>query len=242
MEKPEEERVELAAGGSPSPPDSTPPRLVYHFPANRPEPAGMQTPPLRLPGSVPFLWEEAPGKPRNHEPCRPGSPSPPSVDPPPLPPAAAVRRSPSFHKKHPPAISFCYALPIMASKSSREKITAWKWGRKKWKMGAMGRLKDANWDNISPSSSSSFSSSSSSSSSSSGLRSFSKAVPPNLNILLDEEEEIEKTEIKATLRLCRSRSRSVRAGRASAQTWGSIYGSLRQLVFGRTERKARDST
>lgn len=29
-----------------------------------PEPAGTLTPPLRMAGSVPFLWEEAPGKPR----------------------------------------------------------------------------------------------------------------------------------------------------------------------------------
>lgn len=45
----------------------TPPRLCYHaLPSSqRPEPLGMMTPPLQAPGSVPFRWEVAPGKPRN---------------------------------------------------------------------------------------------------------------------------------------------------------------------------------
>ncbi|KAG9448217.1 hypothetical protein H6P81_014345 [Aristolochia fimbriata] len=37
----------------------------YTLPNQSPEPAGMLTPPLRPPASVPFLWEEAPGKPRS---------------------------------------------------------------------------------------------------------------------------------------------------------------------------------
>ncbi|KAH7651672.1 hypothetical protein IHE45_20G072600 [Dioscorea alata] len=44
---------------------STPPKITYFtLPESRPEPPGMATPPLRPPGAVPFLWEEAPGKPK----------------------------------------------------------------------------------------------------------------------------------------------------------------------------------
>uniref|UniRef100_A0A1D1Z4S3 Uncharacterized protein At4g00950 n=1 Tax=Anthurium amnicola TaxID=1678845 RepID=A0A1D1Z4S3_9ARAE len=44
----------------------TPPRLCYHALPSQPrtEPLGVATPPLQAPGSVPFYWEEAPGKPR----------------------------------------------------------------------------------------------------------------------------------------------------------------------------------
>ncbi|RWW02059.1 hypothetical protein BHE74_00038481 [Ensete ventricosum] len=46
-------------------PSSTPPKLsLYWLPSQRREPPGMATPPPGLPVSVPFLWEEAPGKPR----------------------------------------------------------------------------------------------------------------------------------------------------------------------------------
>ncbi|XP_020106642.1 uncharacterized protein At4g00950-like isoform X1 [Ananas comosus] len=44
---------------------STPPKLCfYSLPSLRPEPPGLATPPLHLPASVPFLWEEAPGRPK----------------------------------------------------------------------------------------------------------------------------------------------------------------------------------
>ena len=44
----------------------SPPKLCYRaLPNKRPEPAGMMTPPPQAPGRVPFVWEEAPGKPRN---------------------------------------------------------------------------------------------------------------------------------------------------------------------------------
>ncbi|KAL5567752.1 hypothetical protein UlMin_024327 [Ulmus minor] len=36
-------------------------------PSQQPEPSGMRTPPLRASASVPFLWEEAPGKPREND-------------------------------------------------------------------------------------------------------------------------------------------------------------------------------
>eukprot|EP00262_Sarcandra_glabra_P012419 TRINITY_DN3195_c0_g1_i2.p1 TRINITY_DN3195_c0_g1~~TRINITY_DN3195_c0_g1_i2.p1 ORF type:complete len:224 (+),score=37.12 TRINITY_DN3195_c0_g1_i2:52-672(+) len=47
-----------------SEPSSTPKLSLFSFPSHTPEPAGMVTPPLRTSASVPFVWEEAPGKPR----------------------------------------------------------------------------------------------------------------------------------------------------------------------------------
>ncbi|KAL5710605.1 hypothetical protein ACHQM5_021147 [Ranunculus cassubicifolius] len=47
-------------------PSSTPPKLsLFSLPNHQllPEPPGMLTPPLQRTASIPFLWEEAPGKP-----------------------------------------------------------------------------------------------------------------------------------------------------------------------------------
>ncbi|KAK9093959.1 hypothetical protein Scep_025428 [Stephania cephalantha] len=61
---------ELPIRTSPEPTALTTPKLLLFslphpnlFPPPSDEPPGMVTPPLRAPGSVPFLWEEAPGKP-----------------------------------------------------------------------------------------------------------------------------------------------------------------------------------
>ncbi|KAK8656116.1 hypothetical protein V6N13_108675 [Hibiscus sabdariffa] len=48
--------------GSPS--SSTPKLSLYSFPSKRKEPSGMILPPINASVSIPFLWEEAPGKPR----------------------------------------------------------------------------------------------------------------------------------------------------------------------------------
>ncbi|KAI3878816.1 hypothetical protein MKW92_024962 [Papaver armeniacum] len=45
-------------------PTSAPKLSLFSLPNQSPEPTGMLTPPLRPPASVPFQWEEAPGKPR----------------------------------------------------------------------------------------------------------------------------------------------------------------------------------
>lgn len=46
-------------------PSSTPPKLsLFSLPRQPSEPPGMVTPPLHASISVPFQWEEAPGKPR----------------------------------------------------------------------------------------------------------------------------------------------------------------------------------
>ncbi|KAK6926022.1 Protein of unknown function DUF688 [Dillenia turbinata] len=45
-------------------PTSTPKLFLYSLPPKPPEPPGMLTPPLQIPGSIPFQWEEAPGIPR----------------------------------------------------------------------------------------------------------------------------------------------------------------------------------
>ncbi|KAI3967378.1 hypothetical protein MKW92_034961 [Papaver armeniacum] len=45
-------------------PTSAPKLSLFSLPNQSPEPTGMSTPPLRPPASVPFQWEEAPGKPR----------------------------------------------------------------------------------------------------------------------------------------------------------------------------------
>ncbi|KAJ0246284.1 Uncharacterized protein HA466_0178320 [Hirschfeldia incana] len=45
---------------------STPKLPLFSYPLNRPyETPGLATPPVNIAGSVPFLWEEAPGKPRS---------------------------------------------------------------------------------------------------------------------------------------------------------------------------------
>ncbi|KAJ7959359.1 DUF688 domain-containing protein [Quillaja saponaria] len=44
---------------------ATPPKLsLFSLPSKPPEPPGMLTPPLQTTASIPFQWEEAPGKPR----------------------------------------------------------------------------------------------------------------------------------------------------------------------------------
>lgn len=45
-------------------PKSTPKLSLYSLPSKPPEPPGMLTPPIQASASVPFHWEEAPGKPR----------------------------------------------------------------------------------------------------------------------------------------------------------------------------------
>ncbi|XP_031481059.1 uncharacterized protein LOC116251119 [Nymphaea colorata] len=71
MEK-EEERRKTEQGNLESVGDETP-RLSYRcsfsgaggrVPSEPAEPAGMKTPPLHVPVSVPYAWEEVPGKPR----------------------------------------------------------------------------------------------------------------------------------------------------------------------------------
>ncbi|XAR52198.1 hypothetical protein NMG60_11020138 [Bertholletia excelsa] len=47
-----------------SEPESSPKLSLLPLPSQPPEPPGMVTPPLQTPASVPFLWEEVPGKPR----------------------------------------------------------------------------------------------------------------------------------------------------------------------------------
>ncbi|XP_068667378.1 uncharacterized protein At4g00950-like [Aristolochia californica] len=49
----------------PNPSNSTLKLSFYTLPNQSPEQAGMLTPPLRPPATVPFLWEEVPGKPRS---------------------------------------------------------------------------------------------------------------------------------------------------------------------------------
>ncbi|KAJ0102873.1 hypothetical protein Patl1_05184 [Pistacia atlantica] len=47
-------------------PCSTPKLSLFSFPMSKgQEPPGMLTPPVNIPASIPFQWEEAPGKPRN---------------------------------------------------------------------------------------------------------------------------------------------------------------------------------
>ncbi|XP_022945009.1 uncharacterized protein LOC111449373 isoform X2 [Cucurbita moschata] len=54
--------MRTATGENPS---STPPKLsLFSFPRQPLEPPGMATPPLHASISVPFHWEEAPGKPK----------------------------------------------------------------------------------------------------------------------------------------------------------------------------------
>ncbi|KAK8513204.1 hypothetical protein V6N13_032451 [Hibiscus sabdariffa] len=48
-----------------SPP--TPKLSLYSFPSRGKEPPGMITPPIHVSVSIPFQWEEAPGKPRHNE-------------------------------------------------------------------------------------------------------------------------------------------------------------------------------
>ncbi|KAJ9681145.1 hypothetical protein PVL29_020166 [Vitis rotundifolia] len=47
-----------------SDPSSIPKLPLFSIPMQEPEPSGVQTPPLQTTASVPFRWEEEPGKPR----------------------------------------------------------------------------------------------------------------------------------------------------------------------------------
>ncbi|XP_057483977.1 uncharacterized protein At4g00950 [Actinidia eriantha] len=52
-------------GSEAEPQQSSIPKLsLFSLPIKPPEPPGILTPPLQTPASVPFQWEEAPGKPR----------------------------------------------------------------------------------------------------------------------------------------------------------------------------------
>ncbi|XP_058100502.1 uncharacterized protein At4g00950-like [Magnolia sinica] len=51
-------------GTEPDPEPSSPKLSFYSLPRQPTEPAGMLTPPFRPSASVPFVWEEAPGRPR----------------------------------------------------------------------------------------------------------------------------------------------------------------------------------
>ncbi|XP_047306840.1 uncharacterized protein LOC124910259 [Impatiens glandulifera] len=53
-----------------STPSPSPAKLIslHSLPVQSPEPTGSQTPPLQTPVSIPFQWEEAPGKPREDAP------------------------------------------------------------------------------------------------------------------------------------------------------------------------------
>ncbi|XP_057978829.1 uncharacterized protein At4g00950 isoform X2 [Malania oleifera] len=63
----EEEAEATAAAASGADPSSTPKLPLFSFlppPMQSPEPSGTLTPPLHATASVPFRWEEQPGKPR----------------------------------------------------------------------------------------------------------------------------------------------------------------------------------
>ncbi|XP_008806386.1 uncharacterized protein At4g00950 [Phoenix dactylifera] len=227
-------------------PSSTPPKLsLYSLPSQRPEPAGMATPPLRVPVSVPFAWEEAPGKPRKERgPCDPRpSPRPRwhrGLD---LPPRMVAGEMRSSTMSSIPVLDGPYVLGRATScysfslgdenpvKSKESGVWFWRRGRERkvrryrnWEMNFRG-LRGF----ISPS----LSSSSQSSAGSSG--------GDGIGNEEEEEEEEEEAEAKhdkkvRITRFRRTKSLASASSHATSHLWAGIYGSLKQFVPWRKER------
>ncbi|XP_064958116.1 uncharacterized protein At4g00950-like [Musa acuminata AAA Group] len=224
-------------------PSSTPPKLsLYWLPSQRPEPPGMATPPPGLPVSVPFLWEESPGKPRKQPTLGAGAIR--SLDLPPRLVAAAEIKfdkttlSPTTVLDGPERSSRAMPLGSCYSCSFGEGRTVVNMGGRKkegvawfWKRGSARKVtREGNSCEMSlegltekgiacssmPSSSSSFSSS--------------------CKLGGDYENEVvEEGKVRIT-RLRRNRSI---ASTSTSHLWGSIYGSLKKVLpmAGRRERK-----
>ncbi|KAG0455324.1 hypothetical protein HPP92_024616 [Vanilla planifolia] len=213
METTEQERMEM---------DSSPPRLhFYPLLGERPEPKGMRTPPLRLPGSIPFLWEEAPGKPR-----RDLSPDPLIFDPssaawsgvelPPRLTAGSLRHSLSFGEL------LCNSPTSFTGGGPREKklYRKWmllRWGSKKHKTEVAVNKKNERWDMV--------------------LRRMGDVSPSSSSWSASSSSELQPG-MKEDGRLERSRSFAVGLSFVfAAHFWDTFYGSVKQLASRRRDRK-----
>ncbi|URD95647.1 hypothetical protein MUK42_32119 [Musa troglodytarum] len=224
-------------------PSSTPPKLsLYWLPNQRPEPPGMVTPPPGLPVSIPFLWEEAPGKPRKQPTLGAGAIR--SLD---LPPRLVAAAEIKFDKTLSPItvldgpdrssqampLGSCYSFSFgegrtVVNMGGRKKEgVAWFWRRgsarkvtregDSWEMGLEGLTKKGVACSSVPSSSSS------------SFYSSSKLGGDC------EAEVVEEGKVRIT-RLRRNRSI---ASASTSHLWGSIYGSLKKVLpmAGRRDRK-----
>lgn len=223
-------------------PSSTPPKLsLYSLPTQRPEPPGMATPPLRVRVSVPFSWEEAPGKPRK-EPA-PSDPRPSPSRGLELPPrlVAEEMRSGSTSMSSSSTTVFdgpfvlgransCYSFSFGEERSVRagggavktKERGVWSWtrgrGRKvrgdgSWEMG-FGSFRGF----ISPSLSSSSQSSADS------------MVGDGALNAREEEANKHDGEVIRITRFRRTRSLTGASSQATSQLWAGIYGRLKHAV------------
>ncbi|XP_010924908.1 uncharacterized protein At4g00950 [Elaeis guineensis] len=227
-------------------PSSTPPKLsLYSLPSQRRRPAGMATPPLRVPVSVPFSWEEAPGKPRKEPGLRDSRPSPShgwhrGLD---LPPRMVVEEMRSNNLSSIAAVhDGPYSLGRAATCSSfsfgENPVKSKERGVWFWRRGRGRKVRrDRNWEMsfrglkgfiISPSLSSS-SQSSAGSSVGDGVG--------NEEEEEEEEEEEAKHDRKVRItRFRRTKSLASVSSHATSHLWAGIYGSLKQFVPWRKER------
>lgn len=142
---------------------TTPPKLsLYSVPGQRMKPLGTATPPPRVLVSVPFMWEEAPGKPRKQPTpgghgMMPGGAR--SLDLPPRMVAAMVEAksnktlSPTTaldgpeHATRPVPLGSCYSFSFGEGRTDvtvggKKKGVVWFWGRKSGRK----MMRDGTWE------------------------------------------------------------------------------------------------
>ncbi|KAG1367667.1 hypothetical protein COCNU_14G001350 [Cocos nucifera] len=224
-------------------PSSTPPKLnLYSLPSQRREPAGMATPPVRVPVSVPFSWEEAPGKPRKEPGLGDPRPSPSPVwhrglD---LPPRMVLEEMRSNNNLSSIAVhdgpyvlgraATCSAFSSGENPVKTKERGVWFWRRVKERKVR----RDGNWEMSFKGLRGFISPSLSSSSQSSAGSSIGDGVG---NEEEEEEEEEAKHDRKVRItRFRRTKSLASVSSHATSHLWAGIYGGLKQFVPWRKER------
>ncbi|XP_039116339.1 uncharacterized protein At4g00950-like [Dioscorea cayenensis subsp. rotundata] len=223
---------------------STPPKITYFtLPESRPEPPGMATPPLRPPGAVPFLWEEAPGKPKAKRELR-------EVRLPPRPVIKSLQPPPRKVAEMKGAINVTSLTTVLDgpyvlktnNKSSFQSSSF------RFLSGSSNRKGDKySESNNTPSSCSSFSSSSSSSSSSFSssysscmfypLSSSSSQICEDDEVVSEKRKEgKEITEVTISRMMRRNRSLTSMSLHSSSHFWACISGGMKHWPWKRNHK------
>ncbi|XP_072966822.1 uncharacterized protein At4g00950-like [Typha angustifolia] len=222
--------------------NATPPKIsFYSLPRQRPDPPGLATPPLRLPVSIPFVWEEAPGKPKEESGIRAqdlvrrhSTPSPFRSRVLDLPPRMAGKTddvdSPTTVLDGPYSLSGCYSFahaeeePHVGVSGRKKEKAVWFWRRRKVR-------RDGKWEASLDGASPSFPNPSS-------VSSHSCYNSGDGDVGRSEEEE-RKVRLKR-FRSSRSLALSVSLD-GTSQLWARLCESMKQVVPWRRERKTQDS-
>ncbi|KAH7651671.1 hypothetical protein IHE45_20G072600 [Dioscorea alata] len=220
---------------------STPPKITYFtLPESRPEPPGMATPPLRPPGAVPFLWEEAPGKPKAKRELRevrlPPRPVIKSLQPP---PRKVAEMKGAINVTSPTTVLDGPYVLKTSNKSSFQSSSF------RFLSGSSNRKGDKYSESNTPSSCSSFSSSSSSSSFSSSYSScmFYPLSSSSSQVCEDDEVVSEKrkegkeiTEVTISRMMRRNRSLTSMSLHSSSHLWACISGGMKHWPWKRNHK------